>query len=304
LRVEISSNAQIEQLYALLELADFFQVNLPTLWAALNAGSGSGLPTHMLELYERLTDGSHADRFEIESEGSPELLGDLLMAFKGHIELVRGQGDFPATDLDMRSFFNSDRLTDLQTLVSGTIAVNGAIDEETQPIQVAGGEDNELVRLITDQVQPREPEGKDATYHVRVVYEYDPECPPLVSPAASHPFQLAAYFDPDAPARLLKLEAPSMKPQDLRKYARGVGIEMGPELHKLSNCMAGDDLDSMIDSIEDCDGGLSIRMICTFSIQIIFMIAFILMFSFLIILNFIFGWLFYFRICLPIPVKE
>ena len=95
-----------------------------------------------------------------------------------------------------------------------------------------------------------------------------------------------------------------MKPQDLRKYARGVGIEMGPELHKLSNCMAGDNLDDMIGSIEDCDGGLSIRMICTFSIQIIFMIAFILMFSFLIILNFIFGWLFYFRICLPVPVKE
>ena len=38
LRVEISSNAQIEQLYALLELADFFQVNLPTLWAALERG--------------------------------------------------------------------------------------------------------------------------------------------------------------------------------------------------------------------------------------------------------------------------
>lgn len=298
LRVEISSNAQIEQLYALLELADFFQVNLPTLWAALNAGSGSGLPANMRLLYDRLTDGSRADRFEIESDGSLELLGDLLMAFKGHIELVRGQGDFPATDFDFRSFFTANQLPALEG------AVNAAIDEETQPIQVAGGEDNELVRLITDQVQPREPEGKDATYHVRVVYEYDPECPPLVSPAASHPFQLAAYFDPDAPARLLKLEAPSMKPQDLRKYARGVGIEMGPELHKLSNCMAGDNLDDMIGSIEDCDGGLSIRMICTFSIQIIFMIAFILMFSFLIILNFIFGWLFYFRICLPVPVKE
>ncbi len=298
LRVEISSNAQIEQLYALLELADFFQVNLPTLWAALNAGSGSGLPANMRLLYDRLTDGSRADRFEIESDGSLELLGDLLMAFKGHIELVRGQGDFPATDFDFRSFFTANQLPALEG------AVNAAIDEETQPIQVAGGEDNELVRLITDQVQPREPEGKDATYHVRVVYEYDPECPPLVSPAASHPFQLAAYFDPDAPARLLKLEAPSMKPQDLRKYARGVGIEMGPELHKLTNCMAGDDLDGLIDSIDGCDGGLSIRMICTFSIQIIFMIAFILMFSFLIILNFIFGWLFYFRICLPVPVKE
>lgn len=300
LRVEISSNAQIEQLYALLELADFYQVNLPTLWAALLAGSGAGLPagSAMLDLFNRLTDGGRADRFEIESHGSAALLGDVLMEFKDNIELVRGQGAFPATDLDLRDFFAAGRLTDLRT------AVEAAIPGETQPIQVAGGEDSELVRLIMDQVQPREPEGKDATYHVRVAYEYDPECPPLVSPTASHPFQLAAYFDPDAPARLVKLEAPSMKPQDLRKYARGVGIEMGPELHKLSSCMAGEDLDGIIDSIDGCDGGLSIRMICTFSIQIIFMIAFILMFSFLIILNFVFGWLFYFRICLPVPVKE
>lgn len=63
----------------------------------------------MLELYDRLTDGGRADRFEIESGGSLELLGDLLMAFQDHIELVRGQGDFPATD-DFRSFFTANQL--------------------------------------------------------------------------------------------------------------------------------------------------------------------------------------------------
>ena len=112
------------------------------------------------------------------------------MAFKGHIELVRGQGDFPATDLDFRTFFTAaDQLT---AALEG--AVNAAIDEETQPIQVAGGEDNELVRLITDQVQPREPEGKDATYHVRVVYEYDPECPPLGQPGGQPSVSACGLF--------------------------------------------------------------------------------------------------------------
>ena len=300
LKVEISSNAQIEQLYALLELADFFKNNLSTLWAALEAGSGAGLPvgSDMLNLYERLTDSGRADRFEIESNGNEALLGDLLMAFMHHIELVRGKGRVPATDLDMRTFFSAGQLANLRT------AVEAAIPEETQPIQIVGGEDNELVRLITEQVQPREAAGKEATYHIRAVYEYDPDCPPLVSPAASFPFQLAPYFDPDAPARLIKLEAPSMKPQDLRKYARGVGIEMSPDLHKLTSCLAGGDLDEIIDSISgDCDG-LSIQMICTFSIQIIFLVAFIVMFIFLIMLNFIFGWLAYLRICLPIPAKE
>ena len=39
---------------------------------------------------------------------------------------------------------------------------------------------------------------------------------------------------------------------------------------------AGEDAQDVIDSVESCtDGGLSIQMICTFSIQIIFLVAFI-----------------------------
>lgn len=302
LKVEISSNAQTEQLYAVLELADFFKTNLPTLWEGLEAAEDSSLPAAMTTLYQRLTDSTADKPFEIKRNGSDAMLGAVLLALKGHINLVRGQGTIPPTDLDMRGFLGlvggNSQLGDLKKLV------DEAIDEEMLPIQIPDGSDNELVHLITEQVQPREPEGREATYHIRVVYAYDPECPPLVSPNTSYPFQLAPYFDPDAPARLVKLEAPSMKPQDLRKYARGVGIEMPPELHNLSNCMQGDKLDAIVDSIGSCNEGLSIRMICTFSIQIIFLVAFIVMFSFLIMLNFVFGWLAYLRICLPIPVKE
>jgi hypothetical protein len=129
----------------------------------------------------------------------------------------------------------------------------------------------------------------------------------VVSIKATRPFRLTKFFEPDAPARLVRLEAPSIKPKDLRKYARGVGIEMSPELHKLASCLGGDDVQGIIDGVESCEdsgGGLSIQMICSFSIQIIFLVAFIVMFIFLISLNFIFGWLAYLRICLPIPTKS
>ena len=80
---------------------------------------------------------------------------------------------------------------------------------------------------------------------------------------------------------------------------------MSPELHQLSNCIAGGDLSGIINSLSGCaDGGLSIQMICSFSIQIIFLVAFIVMFIFLILLNFIFWWLAFLRICLPIPTKS
>lgn len=295
LKAEFGTTAQIEQLYMLLELGDFLKNNLPTFWAALEADDGSTLPAGMVDLFNALTDDLTG--LKLKSGGSDQLLGDLVLQYKGHFDLLRGLGEFPTTDFDFRNF----SLSNLNTLRS---AVDKAVTAESQPIQVAGDEEtNELVRLITHQVQPRAT--SEPLYHIRTVYEYDPECPPVVSPLPSQPFQLMKFMDPEAPARLVRLEAPSIKAKDLRRYARGVGIEMSPELHKLSNCLSGGDVQGVIDSLTgSCDDGWSIQMICSFSIQIIFLVAFIVMFIFLIALNFIFGWLAFLRICLPIPVKD
>ncbi len=195
LKVEISTDAQTEQLYALLELGDFVQNYLASLWSALEAGSGSNLPagSNLRELYDRLTDENDPDALKIESDGADHPLGELLVHYRDHFELVRGQGSIPATAFDFRDFFAAGGLAGLRA------AVEAAIPEETQPIRVAGGEDNELVRLITQQVQPQEASGEEPLYHIRVVYEYDAECPPVVSPLPSYPFQLTKFFDPDAP---------------------------------------------------------------------------------------------------------
>jgi len=37
-------------------------------------------------------------------------------------------------------------------------------------------------------------------YRIRLVYDYQPDCPPVVSEPGP-PFELAKYFDPDAPPR-------------------------------------------------------------------------------------------------------
>lgn len=296
LKAEFGTNAQTEQLYVILELGEFLQNHLPTVWTALETGNTASLPTAMKDLYDQLT-----IHLEVESDGSDEPLADVISAYKGYFSLLRGEGNIPTTDFDFRNFSkgNLDTLQD---------HVEDAVDVENEPIQVSGGESSELVQLIKNQVQPRPETGAEPIYTIRMVYDYapnDPFCPPIVSPLPTRPFRLTKFFDPDAPARLVRLEAPSIKPRDLRKYARGVGIEMSPELHKLASCMSGDDADAVINSIENCDdGGFSIQMVCTFSIQIIFLVAFIVMFIFLISLNFIFGWLAYLRICLPIPTKS
>jgi len=306
-RLVLATNAQTEQLYALLELGDFIKNSLPTLWAAIEAGNGSDLPAGTKDFFRKLTDDTHPQALLVKKDGSDIPLGEVMVQYKSHFELIRGQGNIPATNFDFREFLDVNSPPDPATNRLNTLndGIEDAISEETQPIQIAGGEDNELVQLITQQVQPRETGGKEPLYHIRAVYEYDPECPPEVSALPSHPFQLTKFFEPDAPARLVRLEAPSIKPQDLRKYARGVGIEMSPELHKLASCISGGDIEGIVDSVAGtCNDGWSIQMVCTFSIQIIFMVAFIVMFIFLILLNFVFWWLPFLRICLPIPTKE
>ena len=289
-------------LFALVELGDFLKNTLPTLWDAIEENSNASLAGSqpMIDLYDAL------EARIVRRNGVNRNVRQAVAELEPFFDLVRGQGNEPTA-----SYSNGVGVTRVTTGYIDDLAdlVEAVVGEEDQPMALPRGEDSELVRLINHQVQP-EPvddngEGVEPQYHLRTVYVYDPECPPIVSQMPSQPFTLAKLMDPDAPARLVRLEAPSIKPKDLRKYARGVGIAMSPELHKLASCMDGDSMDAVIGNIESCDSnsGLSIQMVCTFSIQIIFLVAFIVMFIFLIILNFVFWWLAYLRICLPIPKR-
>ena len=119
---------------------------------------------------------------------------------------------------------------------------------------------------------------------------------PLVS-AASNPFELARPLDPDAPARQIRIQLPDVG--NLRQFKRGVALEMPPNLRRVvdrvtPNMLKGDGLGS--------DPGLELGMICSFSLQIIFLLAFMIMFIFLILFNIIFWWMAFIKICFPIPV--
>ena len=138
----------------------------------------------------------------------------------------------------------------------------------------------------------------DYRYVIHLIYEYDPECPPVFSPPSLE-FDFAAHFDPDAPPRFVRIEMPSVRPRDLRKYSHGVGVQMRKELN---------DVIKRIDPEQILNGGgllepvgAGVDMLCTFSIPIVTLVALIVMFIFLIMLNIIFWWLALVRICLPIP---
>jgi len=139
----------------------------------------------------------------------------------------------------------------------------------------------------------------DTLFVVRCVYER-PRCRtlPLLSDA-SRPFQLAPFFDPNAPARPLHIQLPfDTSPSALRQYKKNVAIAISDELKRQVGRIKGltelqnNDLDTP---------SLDIGMICSFSIPIITIVAFILLMIFVQLLNIIFWWLPFFKICFPVP---
>lgn len=309
-------NLPVVSLYLLLDLADFLKNNLPTVFAALGTSGGS-LSGDRLALFQAIenidvtvTRAGGATNNNLSLEAALKELVDA-----GKLSLVRGVGEEPADAYDLKIAKRPDGLamgTANGSYLNSPAApgaaggpffelFKAALAEEKQERQnndqpwVSVTE--ESISLLRNQVKS-EPAAGDV-YCLRLVYDYPP-CRPVVS-VRSVKFIIAKFFEPDAPARPIRIELPSIKMKDLRKFQRGVGLEMAPELRDLMNRVHKGLLDD--EGLKGASVSWELGMICTFSLQIIFLVAFIVMFIFLIALNFIFWWLPFLKICFPIPKK-
>jgi hypothetical protein len=160
---------------------------------------------------------------------------------------------------------------------------------------------------------------REGWFALRCVYER-PECgpvdPPLLS-ATTAPFQMAGFFDPDAPARPLRIALPiDTSPAGLRKFDKNAAFVMSDMLCGQVNRMKGITLGDLVLSVlpwpfhkdlsvpdgGPCsDGGLQLGMICSLSIPIITICALLMLMIIVTLLDFIFRWLPYFLICFPLP---
>jgi hypothetical protein len=181
----------------------------------------------------------------------------------------------------------------------------------------------------TDQPQPAVPSAAqrptdpfEGRFVIRCVY-LRPGCGPLHDDVVSlptEPFQLAAFFDPDAPARPIRIGLPiDTTPGGLRKFdrntafvisdtlcgqiARVKGITLGDLVRTVLPWPLHKDLD--VPDKGPCKKGTgpdaSFGMICSLSIPIITLCALILLMIMVSLLDFIFRWLPYFIICFPLP---
>jgi hypothetical protein len=162
--------------------------------------------------------------------------------------------------------------------------------------------------------------GDPGWFVIRCVYER-PHCGPLSPPVVSDPtdvFQLAGFFDPDAPARPIRIGLPAdVSPAGLRKFDKNTAFMVSDMLCGHVDRMKGLTLGDLVRSVlpwplhKDLDvpdkgpctdaSGASVGMMCSVSIPIITICALMLMMIVVNLLDVIFRWVPYFLVCFPVP---
>lgn len=165
---------------------------------------------------------------------------------------------------------------------------------------------------------------RDGWFVIRCVFER-PSCGPLDPPLLSDPsvpFQMAGFFDPDAPARPIRIGLPiDTTPAGLRKFDKNTAFMISDvlcgQINRMKGVTLGDlvravlpwpfhkDLSVPSGGIAPCkdtgDATLSAGMICSFSLPIITLCALIMLMVIVTLLDVIFRWIPYFLICFPLP---
>lgn len=147
------------------------------------------------------------------------------------------------------------------------------------------------------------------------------DCGPLHPPTLSLPtetFSMASFFDPDAPAREIKIMLPrDTSAAGLRKHARGTAFVMSDMLCGQVQRAKSLGLIDLIRQVlpwplhKDIDlgqgggcknaSGADIGMICSLSIPIITLCALILLMIIVTLLDFLFKWVPWLIACFPLP---
>ena len=137
---------------------------------------------------------------------------------------------------------------------------------------------------------------------------------------ATQPFKLAGFYDPDAPARPIRIALPiDTSTAGLRKFDKNTAFMVSDMLCGQIDRMKAMSLGDLVRSVlpwpfhkdlsvpeagpctDKKDLTLQAGMICSLSIPIITICALILLMIMVSILDYVLRWLPYFFICFPIP---
>ncbi|HEX8409384.1 MAG TPA: hypothetical protein VF883_11000 [Thermoanaerobaculia bacterium] len=301
-----TANEQIQTVswYILLDLDQWLHDNAKPVWNAITAQSSGKLSGTKLAAYEAL-----------DSRGLIEPLLDI-RAHREQLETVKSvyrastAEDWPDVDFQFITATEGGAtgLTGTSTRTAVENALAAALDAQLPSALPARS-----VSQVSATVH------RSPWFAVRCVFER-PNCGALVKPVVSDPtaaFQMASFFDPDAPARPIRVPMPAdTTPAGLRKFDKNTAFVLSDVLCGQVSAIRGLSFGDLIMSVlpwplhkdlgispKPCpaDGGEPEGMVCSFSIPIITICALILLMLIVKLLDIIFFWMPFFQICLPVP---
>jgi hypothetical protein len=307
-----TANEQLQTVswYLLLDLDAWLKENLFDVWNAVGARSSGDLGGNKLLAYQQLTsltDTMTLAEALVQSRDWSTPLEQVKTVFRE--SAPAGWPTFRFQFVRASAAGAGGLITKELRAAFETAMVN-ALD---QPLPSA-----------TTQIAPRAAAQVNATIHrspwfaVRCVFER-PQCtsfkPAVVSDPTSS-FQLAAFFDPDAPARPIRVPMPAdTTPAGLRKFDKNTAFVLSDVLCGQVSALRSVTFADLIMSVlpfplhkdlgvspSSCEeGGVEIGMVCSFSIPIITICALILLLIIVKLLDIVFFWMPFFQICLPVP---
>jgi hypothetical protein len=305
--------------YTLLDLAKFLETHIPRVWAALN-GTASGLTDAEALLQSALATTTYT------RNGASRSMSTALVVVRGQeqqlesvtVPYTDGSSAWPSQRFALAAVprLGSDPVSVASESVSGlTPALLETRVAAALPAQPAAAMPDAPIAS-----RPLLAAGDPGWFVIRCVYER-PLCGPFSPAAVSEPsdvFQLAGFFDPDAPARPIRIGLPiDVSPAGLRKFDKNTAFMVSDMLcghvQKFKGLTLGDlvlsvlpfpfhkDLPGSLPTPCTATGGGSLGMMCSVSIPIITICALILLMIIVSLLDIIFRWMPYFMICFPLP---
>lgn len=283
-----------------LDFAEFLKEHLPNVWDAVDRrlSTCTGCANVQEEL---LFDWLHGETFF----GSFEWDDVLDNVYTRRDDILSGAIEDPSGVIGGFYGLTADLADPVVTDVKGITAVlmSGTLDTlvknalGTYKPGTSGNGDDGASEV------PGEPKHEAGVYYIiRCVYER-PQCKGLHSPVVSGPtrkFQLASFFEPEAPARPVRITMPvDTSIAGLRKFKKNVSLLISKKLRNQIERMQGVTLGDIDDGKIPQEPGFNLGMICSLSIPIITICALILLMIILQLLNIVFWWLPFFKICFP-----
>lgn len=349
------AGAQTTSWYVLLDLARFLRSHLPRVWGVLG-GQAAQPPLSLAEqalvdqleqvvldtafrvrLAAALGYGSASVKTSLRNALQPFVLdteGTLERRLEG-IDTPFEYADSPSPDWPEFLFPLAD-----PEFAAGPFpfTVNGRAlggsptgpDEVLAPIEEFLDDLGERVAAaLPDRSQSSQPEINlprdlprpdiDSVFTIRCVYER-PNCgpfrPPVLS-APSAPFQMAGFFDPDAPARQIRIPMPfNISPAALRRYNKSATLVVSDmlcgQLKRIRKLSLGDLVLSVLPwpfhkdlprpgPAGSCDSAGTFGMLCSLSIPIVTLCALILLLIIVALFDLFFRWIPLLFLCFPVP---